>query len=142
MGMASAYDSGRRALGGHNRGMRLVVVVTVALAATLGAGCRSGDDGAANPPAAFCEAAAKYEDRLVNGADIDEQIRLVRRMVETAPAEIKPDTQTFLAALEAVRDDPEDRGDAAVQEAVENVNRYATSGCDLLEQDGGGGSPI
>jgi hypothetical protein len=66
-------------------------------------------------------------------------------MVETAPAEIKPDAQAFLDALEAIEadpDNPELRDDPDAQEAVENVNRYATNGCNLLEDEDGGGSPF
>ncbi len=125
--------------------MRRIGAVAV-LALVAAAGCRSGDgDGAARPPDAFCRAAERYEDRLVRGADVDEQVRLVRRLVETAPPEIVADAWTFLDALEAVQADPDDpavRDDPDVQEAVENVQRFAIDGCDLLEDEDGGGSPF
>ncbi len=128
--------------------MRLLVIATVALTTALGvSGCRSDDGGDATsrPSEAFCRAAERYEDRLVRGAGVDEQVRLVRRLVETAPAEIEADARTFLDALEAVQADPDDpdvRDDPDVQEAVENVNRYATNACKLLEDEDGGVSPF
>jgi hypothetical protein len=128
--------------------VRLLVIATVTLTTALGvAGCSSDDDGgpSTRPPEAFCRAAERYEDRLVRGAGVDEQVRLVRRLVETAPADIEADTQTFLDALEAVQADPDNpdlRDDPDVEEAVENVNRYATNGCELLEDEDGGGSPF
>ena len=129
-------------------GVRLLVLATVTITTALGvAGCRSDDNGGAatRPSEAFCRAAERYEDRLVRGARVGEQVRLVRRMVETAPAEIEADAETFLDALEAVQADPDDpdvRDDPEVQEAVENVQRFAIDGCNLLEDEDGGGSPF
>ena len=116
-----------------------LAVMTVALGA-----CRRSDDEVTPPPEAFCVAAVDLEEGLVERVGIEEQIRLVRRLVETAPAEIEADAQTFLDALEAVRDDPDNpelRDDPDVREAVDDVNRYATQGCELFEQ-GNGGSPF
>ncbi|HEX6312101.1 MAG TPA: hypothetical protein VF152_10785, partial [Acidimicrobiia bacterium] len=72
------------------------------------------------------------------------QIPLVRRVAETAPPEVADDARTFLEALEALRDDPDDpslRDDPEIEEAVANVERYAIDGCALYERDGGG-SPL
>jgi hypothetical protein len=112
--------------------------------AGLGA-CRRNDEPVTRPPEAFCQAAIDLEDGLEELVDIDEQIRLVRRLVETAPAEIEADARTFLDALEAVRDDPDNpdlRDDPDVREAVDTVNRFATNGCELPERESGGGSPL
>jgi hypothetical protein len=119
------------------------VAAGLVLAAVLG-GCARDDEPVTRPSDAFCDAAVKFEDRLERGASLDEQIRLVRRLVQTAPVEIEPDARTFLDALERLRDDPDDpavRDDPDVEEAVDDVNRFATNGCELFERDGGG-SPI
>jgi len=121
------------------------ITLTLLIVGLVAAGCRTADAPATPPSAAFCDAAVRFENRIQRGADIDQQIRLVRRLVDTAPREIKPDARTFLAALEAVREDPDDpalKNDPEVREAVDNLNRFATNGCDLLDQDGGGGSPL
>jgi hypothetical protein len=115
-----------------------VAVVLVAVSAATG--CGRSDEPVTRPPDAFCEAAIDLEDGLENLVGINEQVRLVRRLVETAPSEIEADARTFLDALEAVRDDPDNpdlRDDPDVQEAVERVNRFATNGCELFEQEGG-----
>jgi hypothetical protein len=133
------------AYAGHNRPVRATALVVLAISAVVLGACRSDDDDVARPPDRFCEAATELEEGLVEQVGIDAQIRLVRRLVETAPAEIETDARTFLHALEAVRDDPDDpdlRDDADVREAVDDVNRYASQGCDLFEQEGGGGSPL
>jgi hypothetical protein len=119
-----------------------VAAALVAVAVLVG--CARDDEPVARPSNAFCDAVVRFEDRLERGASLDEQIRLVRRLVATAPAEITPDARTFLDALERLRDDPDDpavRDDPDVEEAVDDVNRFATNGCDLFERDGGG-SPL
>jgi hypothetical protein len=122
-----------------------MLLVAALVAATSAAGCRRSDEPVTRPPDAFCEAAIDLEDGLENLVGIDQQVRLVRRLVATAPPEIEGDARTFLEALEAVRDDPDDpdlRDDPDVQEAVDSVNRFATNGCELPEREGGGGSPL
>jgi hypothetical protein len=114
----------------------IVVVAAVAMAA-VGCGSDSGD--APKAPLAFCKAAARFDDRLSKGAKIDEQIRLVQRMVDAAPAKIDADAQTFLDALRRVETDKSVRDDPNVKKAVENVNRYAAQGCGFYERQGGGG---
>ncbi|MGQ0804664.1 MAG: hypothetical protein ACT4PI_12490 [Actinomycetota bacterium] len=125
--------------------VRPIVVATTLLALTAVAGCRRSDEPVTRPPEPFCQAAIDLEEGLEQLVDIDEQIRLVRRLVETAPAEIEADVRAFLDALEAVRADPDNpdlRDDPDVREAVDNVNRFATNGCELPEREGGGGSPL
>jgi hypothetical protein len=140
------------AYAGHNLVVRAIAPLAVGLAVASFAGCQRSDEPVTRPPEPFCQAAIDLEEGLENVADIDETrqrarelIPLVRRLVETAPAEIEADSQTFLDALEAVRDDPDDpelRDDPDVQEAVDNVNRFATQGCELPEREGDGGSPL
>jgi len=112
------------------------------LAAAVSVSACARDRDAVEPaPDAFCEAAIDLDRGLERMVDLDRQVRLVRRVAETAPVEIEADARTFLEAMEAVRDDPDDpslRDDPDVQEAVENVNRYAVEGCALYEQEGGG----
>lgn len=150
--MSAAYDSGLPVGAGHNRTVRPILVVAALFAVTTVAGCGRSDEPVTRPPEAFCEAAIDLEEGLENVADIDETrkrarelIPLVRRLAEAAPPEIEADARTFLDALEAVRDDPDNpdlRDDPDVQEAVDRVNRFATDGCELVEREGGGGSPF
>jgi hypothetical protein len=116
-----------------------LATAAVVLAAALVAGsCSSEESSGPKPPRAFCDAAANYDDRVSRNAKIDEQIRLVQRMVDTAPAKIKADTQTFVDALRRVETDPSVKDNARVKRAVENVNRYAAQGCGFYQQQGGG----
>jgi hypothetical protein len=115
-------------------GVVAVVVVTLLVGA-----CRPDTTSGPKPSRAFCDAASRYDDRLSKGAKLDEQIRLVQRMVETAPAKIKADTQTFVDALRRVEADPSVKDDREVKQAVEEVNRYAAQGCGFYERQGGGG---
>jgi hypothetical protein len=112
--------------------------VLVLVIAAVGAGCRPDGD-TPKAPRAFCDAAARFDDRLSKGAKLDEQIRLVQRMVDTAPAKVKSDTETFVGALRRVESDPSVKDDAKVKQAVEDVNRYAAQGCGFYERRGGGG---
>jgi hypothetical protein len=114
------------------RALTALVVLTVLLA-----GCRRGNDA---PPAseAFCKAAVKYEERIQRGAGVDEQIRLVERIVRTAPRKIEADAQTFLDALRRVRTDPSIKDDPKVKKAVAAVERYAAKGCGFYQRPGGG----
>jgi hypothetical protein len=115
-----------------------VAAVIVGVALVAGA-CGSEGSSAPKPPRAFCDAAARYDDRVARNAKIDEQIRLVQRMVDTAPAKTKGDAQTFVDALRRVESDPSVKDDPKVKAAVENVNRYAAQGCGFYQQQGGGG---
>jgi negative regulator of sigma E activity len=118
---------------------RLAVAAVLLVAALVGGACSSESGNAPKAPLAFCRAAARYDDRVSRNAKIDEQIRLVQRMVDTAPAKIKAEAQTFVDALRRVEADPSVKDNATVKKAVENVNRYAAQGCGFYERQGGGG---
>jgi hypothetical protein len=109
----------------------------VVAALVLGA-CRSEGGSGPKPPEAFCDAATRYDERVQEGAQLDEQIRLVQRLVDTAPAKIKPDAQTFVDALRRVETDPSVKDDPKVKQAVDDVNRYAAQGCGFYERRPGG----
>jgi hypothetical protein len=118
---------------------RLAVAAVLLVAALVGGACSSESANAPKAPLAFCQAAARYDDRVSRNAKIDEQIRLVQRMVDTAPAKIKADAQRFVDALRRVETDPSVKDNAKVKRTVENVNRYAAQGCGFYKQQGGGG---
>ena len=105
----------------------------------LAVGCGSeGGSSSTKAPLAFCKAASRVDDRLSKGAKLDEQIRLVQGMVDTAPAKVRPDTQTFVDALRRVETDPSVKDNPKVKAAVDNVNRYAAQGCGFYNSQGGG----
>ena len=118
---------------------RLAVAAVLLVAALVGGACSSESGNAPKAPLAFCKAAARYDDRVSRNAKIDEQIRLVQRMADTAPAKIKANVQTFVDALRRVETDKSAKDDPNVKRAVENVNRYAAQGCGFYERQGGGG---
>jgi hypothetical protein len=118
---------------------RPAVAAVLLVAALVGGACSSEGGNAPKAPLAFCKAAARYDDRLSRNAKIDEQIRLVQRMVDTAPAKIKANAQTFVDALRRVETDKSVKDDPNVKRAVESVNRYAAQGCGFYERQGGGG---
>ena len=118
---------------------RLAVAAVLLVAALIGGACSSEGGNAPKAPLAFCKAAARYDDRVSRNAKIDEQVRLVQRMVDTAPAKIKANAQTFVDALRRVETDKSAKDDPNVKRAVENVNRYAAQGCGFYERQGGGG---
>jgi len=119
------------------RSVALTAVVLVAGAAL--AGCKSSDSAKSSlprPSAAFCAAAAKYDQR-VQQAKLPEQIRLVTTIADHAPIDIARDAQTFLTALKkreagdrSVVDNPR------IQTAVDNVNRRAGQDCGWYERNG------
>ena len=118
---------------------RLLLPAALVAAVALAAGC--GSERANTPKAslAFCKAAANFDDRLSRGAKLDEQIRLVQRMVDTAPARIHADAQVFVDALRRVESDKSVKDDPKVRTSVEKVNRYAAQACGFYEPQGGGG---
>jgi hypothetical protein len=118
---------------------RLAVAAVLLVAALVGGACSSEGGNAPKAPLAFCKAAARFDDRVSRNAKIDEQVRLVQRMVDTAPAKIKANAQTFVDALRRVETDKSAKDDPNVKRAVENVNRYAAQGCGFYERQGGGG---
>ena len=117
----------------------LAAAAVLVVLALIASACRAEESSAPKPSRAFCDAASDYDDRLSKGAKLDEQIRIVQRMVDTASAKIEADAQTFVDALRRVEADPSVKDDAKVKKAVENVNRYAAQGCGFYKQEGGGG---
>ncbi len=64
------------------------------------------------------------------------------RLAEHAPKDIAADAQTYLEAMQRRADGDKSVVDnPKIQQAVENVNRRASSGCALFKQnkDGAGG---
>jgi hypothetical protein len=115
----------------------VLVVAATAVAGMAASACDRDDEPTARPAREFCVAADDLDEGLSAGRlDLDEQIRLVGRLVEHAPSEISADATTFLDALERVDDDPSVRDDPDVEEAVDNVNRYASRACGLFEEGG------
>jgi hypothetical protein len=117
---------------------RVVLVGVVVATALVVGSCRPGDGDTPKPPEAFCDAATRFDKRVQEGATTDEQIRLVQRMVDAAPAKIKADAEQFLDALRRVESDPSVKDDPQVKQAVEDVNRYAAQGCGFYERRPGG----
>jgi hypothetical protein len=117
---------------------RLLAVALLVGAAAIAVGCGSEGGSSTKAPLPFCKAASRFDDRLSKGAKLDEQIRLVQGMVDTAPAKIRPDAQTFVDALRRVETDKSVKDDPNVKRAVDNVNRYAAQGCGFYNSQGGG----
>jgi hypothetical protein len=119
-------------------------VVALGLLAAGLAAC-SGDSEASlpTPSKAFCQAAYDYDTNLPKLADKPrKQTELVAKLAEHAPKDIAADAQTYLDAMRrAVDGDKSVVDNPKIQKAVDNVNRRATSGCKLYEQnqDGTGG---
>lgn len=117
----------------------LAAALTLAAAPAL-AGC-GDDESEVEVSDEFCEAARELDAEIAGTEqDPEAQRELVAPLAEEAPPEIREDAELWLDALrrvaagdESVVDDPE------VEEAVDNVNRVAQNGCDLL---GGGSSPF
>jgi len=115
--------------------------MVVVLAVGTGACSREDKPSASR---AFCLAAERYGDELERQQEKGEidtarQIEHVEEIVAEAPPEIEQDAKTFLDALERVEDDPSVKGDADIQEAVDNVNRFANQACGVYERRRGGG---
>lgn len=114
--------------------MPVVLLVSALLAA-----CGGGNDvasGKPKPSPAFCDAAARYDQR-VQVAALPEQIRLVRRIAATAPPDVRPDANRFLAALERVRTDRSVVDNPRVKAAVQRVNRRAAQDCGWYARSSG-----
>lgn len=120
--------------------MRIRAGAGVLVAALVAAGCSSERD-APNAPLAFCRPASNYDYALsTEGRDlpIARQIRYLEAMVAAAPKAIEADTRVFLDAMERVETDPSVQDNEKVQQAVENVNRYAAQGCEFYARRSGG----
>lgn len=97
--------------------------------------CSGGDTAAASDE--FCDAAATFDEEVPT-ATPEEQIELVTEMVETAPDEIVDEARVFLESLEVAADGDESVvDDPEIKKSVDELNRFASQGCELL----GGSSP-
>jgi hypothetical protein len=119
-------------------------VVALGLLAGALAAC-SGDSEASlpTPSKAFCQAAYDFDTNAPKLAGkIAKQTELVQKMADHAPKDIAADAQTYLHAMKRRADgDMSVVDNPKIEDAVDNVNRRATSGCKLFEQnqDGSGG---
>jgi hypothetical protein len=113
----------------------------LAVVALVAAGCSSERD-APNAPLAFCRPASNYDYAITTkGRDlpITRHIHYLRAMVAAAPKAIEADARVYLEALERQQERPSaPRDDPKVQQAVENVNRYAAQGCEFYARRRGG----
>jgi hypothetical protein len=120
--------------------VRRFLLLAAAVAAVALGGCKSSSDAASDlprPSKEFCEAAARYDDRVQRGAKLSEHIELVSRIAEHAPADVADDAATFLAALERRRDgDDSVVDDPRIKNAVDNLNRRAGQDCGWYRREG------
>jgi hypothetical protein len=120
---------------------RATGLALLALTATIAAGCSREEQ----PPAskAFCSAAERYNTelertQLEGEADVERQLPLVADLAATAPKGIEKDAQTFLDALQRRADgDTSVIDDRTINDAVDNVNRYANQACNVYKRDSG-----
>lgn len=113
---------------------RVVAIVALSAAVAGLGGCNSKDDTASDlprPSRAFCAAAARYDEQVTTGTlGMQDQIRLVAKIADTAPKDIVKDARTFLDALRRRAD-----GDVSVidnpriKTAADNVLRRAGQDC-------------
>jgi hypothetical protein len=122
------------------RALRLLPLSVALVAATAVAGC-SGEDAKPRVTRAFCTAADRLDKELqhqsVTKLDIDKQIARVEELAATAPKPIKPQADIYLDAMRRVKSDPDfQKDDPKVRAAVNDVNRYASQGCNVYERKG------
>jgi hypothetical protein len=99
-----------------------------------------------HPSKAFCDAAVKYDtaiQKTSNKSQVEQardQLPLVERMAETAPADVKKAAQTVVdmyrrraAGDRSVVDSP------VAKKAVDDMNRRAGNGCGIYQDQNGGG---
>jgi hypothetical protein len=125
--------------------MRWSRAVAVALLLVTGVAACSEDSSSTlpTPSKAFCQAAYDYDTNLPKlVGKINQQTDLVAKLAETAPKDIAEDARLYLDAMKrraagdtSVVDNPK------IERAVDNVNRRASGGCKLFQQnqDGTGG---
>jgi hypothetical protein len=123
-------------------------VLLAAVACVAGCSTASSTSSTSTPPTtfpkAFCAAALRYENELNNEATNDKrnparQLTIVAQLASTAPPQVRADAQTFLRALQEVGHDPKVRDNSAIEQAVNNVNRYASNKCGFFTQQGPSG---
>jgi hypothetical protein len=122
----------------HSR--RLVLVAGLLAVVALAAGCSENNDKP-KVTRAFCTAADKLDHELQRqsskGLDIDKQIARVEELAAAAPAPIRPQAEIYLDAMRRVKSDPGfKRDDPKIRTAVDDVNRYASQGCNVYQRNG------
>jgi ABC-type oligopeptide transport system substrate-binding subunit len=119
------------------------VAVALLLASGVAACSENSSSSLPTPSKAFCQAAYDYDTNLPKlVGKIEKQTDLVEKLAKTAPKDIAADARVYLDAMKrraagdtSVIDNPK------IERAVDNVNRRATAGCKLFQQnqDGTGG---
>ena len=119
------------------------VAVALLLAAGVAACSEDSSSSLPTPSKAFCQAAYDYDTNLPKlVGKIEQQTNLVAKLAATAPKDIAEDARMYLDAMKrraagdtSVIDNPK------IERAVDNVNRRASAGCKLFQQnqDGTGG---
>jgi len=119
------------------------VAVALLLAAGVAACSEDSSSSLPTPSKAFCRAAYDYDTNLPKlVGKIEQQTNLVAKLAATAPKDIAEDARVYLDAMKrraagdtSVIDNPK------IERAVDNVNRRASAGCKLFQQnqDGTGG---
>lgn len=120
---------------------RRLALVTLALAAmAVVSGCKEQSDAASDlprPSKAFCQAAARYDEKVERGVEIGEHIELVSAIAAEAPKDVADDAATFLDALKRRRDGDESVvDDDRIERAVDNLNRRAGQDCGWYKREG------
>ena len=122
------------------RVLRAVVALGL-LAAALTACSRDSESSLPTPSKAFCQAAYDYDTNLPKLIGKPrKQTELVRKLAEHAPKDIAADAATYLDAMNrAIDGDDSVVDNPKIRDAVDNVNRRASRGCNLFKQDPGSG---
>ena len=125
------------------RVLRAVVALGL-LAAALTACSRDSESSLPTPSKAFCQAAYDYDTNLPKLIGKPrKQTELVRKLAEHAPKDIAADAATYLDAMNrAIDGDDSVVDNPKIRDAVDNVNRRATDGCELYKQNKDGSSGI
>ena len=125
------------------RALRAVVALGL-VAAALTACSRDSESSLPMPSKAFCQAAYNYDTNLPKLiGKINRQTDLVAKLAEHAPKDIAADAETYLDAMNRATDGDDSVVDnPKIRDAVDNVNRRATDGCELYKQNKDGSSGI
>ena len=113
---------------------RVLSVITATIALTALSGCNGKDDTASDlprPSRAFCAAAASYDEQVTTAKlGMEDQIRLVAKITDTAPKDIAKDARTFLDALRRrAKGDVSVIDNPRIKTAADNVLRRAGQDC-------------
>jgi hypothetical protein len=114
----------------------LMLILTVMITVWGEAGRTTG----VTAPPAFCKVADRMEKEfeLHGRKRVARQLTLVEDLAAVAPRRIQPDMQVYLEAMRRrVQNDRSVIDDPAIQRSVDNVNRYASQGCGVLDRQSG-----